>query len=810
MVVMACPSEPTKPSHRRSQARVGFYDIDKTLGKGNFAVVKLARHRITKSQVAIKIIDKTKLDECNLKKVYREVQIMKSLNHPHVLKLYQVMETKNMLYLVTEYAQNGEMFDYLDNHGRMSEKEAGKKFWQIVSAVDYCHKHNIVHRDLKAENLLLDSNMNVKIADFGFSNYFTVGEQLATWCGSPPYAAPEVFEGQRYEGPQLDVWSLGVVLYVLVCGALPFDAKTLPQLKERVLAGRFRIPYFMSCECEHMIRKMLVVDPSKRYTMQQIQQHKWMLLHAGREPTHPIVEIPRPVGEFNEKALRLMGNLGIDQQKTIEAIQNNLFDHYTAIYYLLGERLKMYRHTFPTDTKIEARSRRPSSIADHAIVRQQLEKISSHTAPGSALPFQTVLTHQKTSGPLHGCLRESELNTQPNKGSVMLEAIPQLYQARRVRSMSPKNMVSSIDEANEIDMSEGQVEVEKPCQILHPPLTSYSFDLPSHTGPSLSDFGLEPDAFNGSFGSDEEMEILHNYPRMSSRQNIVIHSACNSPTMSPLTEHRQLQGRRRMSRVQENVQTGSRTCSQSPIYFREGRRASDGLLAQGIVMFRQNHNIPKTYGMFDIHQKEHDQECNIATQELGQLALLQTSFTEDQHGMSEKQTNKLAAPCFNKQSFQDWQHVHGKVLDESTQNCMNPLETGLNQSCNTDPQKLGQIGSPTARRLQHHLMQQKLIQKRQQLQKQSQLSQEFQQLNLVKQASFERRPPPPNRADSYKMAQQHPIDPHIPSDRISINVAEDYKHCIHGTSNKVNEDDVETMDTSDVSSLQSSYSFTPC
>lgn len=207
MVVMEEAADPpvhSKP--RRGHIRVGFYDIDRTIGKGNFAVVKLAKHRITKSQVAIKIIDKSRLDKSNLEKVYREVQIMKMLSHPNVIKLYQVMETKSMLYLVTEYASNGEMFDYLDTHGRMSEKEAKKKFMQIISAVEYCHKRHVVHRDLKAENLLLDGNMNIKIADFGFSNFFTPGENLATWCGSPPYAAPEVFEGQKYDGPQLDIW----------------------------------------------------------------------------------------------------------------------------------------------------------------------------------------------------------------------------------------------------------------------------------------------------------------------------------------------------------------------------------------------------------------------------------------------------------------------------------------------------------------------------------------------------------------------------------------------------------------------------
>uniref|UniRef100_A0A7N6B3W5 non-specific serine/threonine protein kinase n=1 Tax=Anabas testudineus TaxID=64144 RepID=A0A7N6B3W5_ANATE len=226
--------------------------------------------------VAIKIVDKTQLDDENLKKIFREVQIMKLLKHPHIIRLYQVMETERMIYLVTEYASGGEIFDHLVAHGRMAEKDARKKFKQIVAAVHFCHCRNIVHRDLKAENLLLDHNLNIKIADFGFSNIFSRGQLLKTWCGSPPYAAPELFEGKEYDGPKVDIWSLGVVLYVLVCGALPFDGSTLHNLRARVLSGKFRIPFFMSTDCEYLIRHMLVLEPSRRLTMEQICKNKWM------------------------------------------------------------------------------------------------------------------------------------------------------------------------------------------------------------------------------------------------------------------------------------------------------------------------------------------------------------------------------------------------------------------------------------------------------------------------------------------------------------------------------------------------------
>jgi len=135
---------------------------------------------------------------------------------------------------------------HIDKFGQLSEDEARNFFWQIIAAVEYCHNRKVVHRDLKTENLLLDENLNVKIADFGFSNYAKENQLLCTWCGSPPYAAPEIFEGKEYDGPAIDIWSLGVVLYVLVCAALPFDGESVHEVRDRVLEGRFRVPYFMS------------------------------------------------------------------------------------------------------------------------------------------------------------------------------------------------------------------------------------------------------------------------------------------------------------------------------------------------------------------------------------------------------------------------------------------------------------------------------------------------------------------------------------------------------------------------------------
>ncbi|KAG7503217.1 hypothetical protein JOB18_033760 [Solea senegalensis] len=393
MVIMTENSQGAQSSPAQGRPlQVGFYEIIRTLGKGNFAVVKLAKHKVTKTQVAIKIIDKTRLNPSNLEKIYREVQIMKLLNHPHIIKLYQVMETKDMLYIVTEYAKNGEMFDHLTSNGRLSEDEARKKFWQILTAVDYCHRHHIVHRDLKTENLLLDANMNIKLADFGFGNFYNAGEPLATWCGSPPYAAPEVFEGKEYEGPQLDIWSLGVVLYVLVCGSLPFDGPSLPALRQRVTEGRFRIPFFMSQDCENLIRKMLVVDPAKRISVAQIKQHRWMLADptaAHNTLSHSLTEYNSNLGDYSEPVLGIMNTLGIDRQKTIESLQSSSYNHFSAIYYLLLERVREHR-TQQLNRQCGTWSQRPRSTSDSTGPEVIMESTDSFRTTPFSVPAKNA------------------------------------------------------------------------------------------------------------------------------------------------------------------------------------------------------------------------------------------------------------------------------------------------------------------------------------------------------------------------------------------------------------------------------------
>ncbi|KAJ8384772.1 hypothetical protein AAFF_G00198580 [Aldrovandia affinis] len=315
---------------------VGNYRLLKTIGKGNFAKVKLARHVLTGREVAVKIIDKTQLNPTSLQKLFREVRIMKILNHPNIVKLFEVIETEKTLYLVMEYASGGEVFDYLVAHGRMKEKEARAKFRQIVSAVQYCHQKRIVHRDLKAENLLLDADMNIKIADFGFSNEFTFGSKLDTFCGSPPYAAPELFQGKKYDGPEVDVWSLGVILYTLVSGSLPFDGQNLKELRERVLRGKYRIPFYMSTDCENLLKKLLVLNPVKRGSLEQIMKDRWMNVGHEEEELKPYIE-PEP--DFSDtKRIELMVTMGFPKDEITDSLVGQKYDEVMATYLLLGRK----------------------------------------------------------------------------------------------------------------------------------------------------------------------------------------------------------------------------------------------------------------------------------------------------------------------------------------------------------------------------------------------------------------------------------------------------------------------------------------
>ncbi|XP_064477333.1 serine/threonine-protein kinase NIM1-like [Ornithodoros turicata] len=257
--------------------RVGFYRFRGDLGSGNFSQVKLAVHCLVKEKVAVKILDKSKLDAKTQRMLRREIASMEELHHPHLIRLYEVVETLSRVYLVMEFAPGGELFHKITSDGRYPEADARLIFAQITSAVDHMHQHNILHRDIKAENVFIAGHNIVKVGDFGFSTQVRFRDDaLNTFCGSPPYAAPELFKDESYIGPYVDIWALGVLLYFIVTSTMPFKAQTVAALKKLILDGQYQVPNFLSEPCRTLISGILQQVPQERLSIADINSSDWL------------------------------------------------------------------------------------------------------------------------------------------------------------------------------------------------------------------------------------------------------------------------------------------------------------------------------------------------------------------------------------------------------------------------------------------------------------------------------------------------------------------------------------------------------
>ena len=299
-------------AHHQTPLRIGVYELGKNLGVGSFGKVKLGTHIPTGAKVAIKIINRAKIRSLDMEqKVRREIKILRLFDHPHIIRLYEVIDTPTDIFVVMEYVSGGELFDYIVMKGRLAENEARRFFQQILAGIEYCHHHMVVHRDLKPENLLLSAENSVKIADFGLSNLMTDGCFLKTSCGSPNYAAPEVIRGDLYAGTEVDVWSCGVILYALLCGSLPFDDEDIPNLFKKIKNGIYTLPGHLSKLSRDLIPRMLVVDPMKRMTIPEIRQHPFFTmalpLYLTVRPRHAIPQL----STVNEAIVKQICNLDI-------------------------------------------------------------------------------------------------------------------------------------------------------------------------------------------------------------------------------------------------------------------------------------------------------------------------------------------------------------------------------------------------------------------------------------------------------------------------------------------------------------------
>lgn len=282
--------------HATTIRSIGDYQIIRTIGSGSTGKVKLGVNIRTQRKVAIKIISRKYINDpskksketpsSRKKRILREAAILNLVHHPNIVRLYDLYVTEEYYCMVFEYVDGGQMLDYIITHGRMNEEQAQKFFLQLISAVSYCHENGIVHRDLKIENVLIDTKGDVKLVDFGLSNFFDPSDKLKTFCGSLYFAAPELLRGIVYTGPEIDVWSLGIILYVLVCGKVPFDDKSMSALHDKIKSGLFLLPDHLSIQCRNLLKSMIEVDPKRRARVDEILKHPWTITGGQIVPNY--------------------------------------------------------------------------------------------------------------------------------------------------------------------------------------------------------------------------------------------------------------------------------------------------------------------------------------------------------------------------------------------------------------------------------------------------------------------------------------------------------------------------------------------
>ncbi|KAF9005151.1 hypothetical protein BDQ17DRAFT_1353915 [Cyathus striatus] len=323
----------------RSNRILGDYTLSKTLGAGSMGKVKLATHNITGEKLAVKILPRVhpnpppqtngasesaaakqaNKDASKEIRTIREAALSMLLYHPYICGMREMIVHQHHYYMVFEYVNGGQMLDYIISHGRLRERVARKFARQIGSALEYCHLNNVVHRDLKIENILISQTGNIKIIDFGLSNLYDPISNLSTFCGSLYFAAPELLNAKVYTGPEVDVWSFGVVLYVLVCGKVPFDDQSMPALHAKIKRGLVEYPVWLSAECKNLLSRMLVTNPANRAPLHEVMSHPWMVRgFAGPPDIHMVHREPLRADELDRQVIKGMKGFEFGTEEDIE------------------------------------------------------------------------------------------------------------------------------------------------------------------------------------------------------------------------------------------------------------------------------------------------------------------------------------------------------------------------------------------------------------------------------------------------------------------------------------------------------------
>ncbi|CDW52518.1 protein unc h; protein unc g; protein unc f; prot ein unc d; protein unc b [Trichuris trichiura] len=394
-------SESTRPL-KRSGSKQRF-EIVRKLGSGTYGKVSLAIDHRTGEQVAIKIIKKFAIENAqDLLRIKREIRIMSALRHPNIIEIKEVFENDEKIVIVMEYASGGELYDYVNNFGPLSEAEVRRTFRQIVSAVYFCHKNHVTHRDLKLENILLDKKMNAKIADFGLSNYFSDTDMLRTFCGSPLYASPEIINGIPYRGPEVDCWSLGVLLYSLAYSSMPFDGRDFNRMIRQIKRGIYYEPDNPS-SASTLIRIMLRVSTDRRATIDDIANHWWLNFDVEGPPIKDL-----PENQVNKRRVEPTPGGTAELQVQTFNNENEIFAEFMHLNAATRKRVE------------EFRKKRKEADAFLSKTRDVAKNVDESTAGGDPFARLQALEQQ-----LHSLSRKpSEKEQQPSKSTKTQSCTP--------------------------------------------------------------------------------------------------------------------------------------------------------------------------------------------------------------------------------------------------------------------------------------------------------------------------------------------------------------------------------------------------
>ena len=332
--------------------KIGEYILFDEIGKGTFSKVVRAFHLITQQTVAVKILEKDKIeDEVDIERIIREIEILKNIHHPNIAQMYETYSTVHNFYIMLEYVSGGDLFDYITCNNFLSEKESCYFFRQIISVLEYLMEMGISHRDIKPENVLLNENhTEIKLIDFGLSNYCSQNELLHSSCGSPCYASPEMLSGNSYSGNTTDLWSAGIILYSMLVGALPFDDQEINKLYEQIKIGKFYIPSTLSLEAIDLLKKILEVDPKKRINIEGIKNHSWFKLEEN--PMYKGINISIEHFPCDIKVVNyVIKNYFKDEEDIspnifVKMIHSHECNKYTATYYLVKNNILKIKEKF--------------------------------------------------------------------------------------------------------------------------------------------------------------------------------------------------------------------------------------------------------------------------------------------------------------------------------------------------------------------------------------------------------------------------------------------------------------------------------